>query len=69
LTDINKNNNCNDYFICSTSSDGSSLSSMTAEDEAFLFGHYQFEQRYPPFPARHRPTDRYGNILEDKRLP
>jgi len=38
---------------------------MTAEDEDILFGHDMLEERHPPYPARHRPKDRSGNVLED----
>lgn len=38
---------------------------MTQEDEDILFGHDMLEERRPPYPARHRPKDRSGNLLED----
>jgi len=51
-----------------TSADTSSAAGnlMTPEDEDILFGHDEREtQRKPPFPGRHRPKDRSGNVLED----
>mmetsp|Transcript_1662 Transcript_1662/g.3985 ORF Transcript_1662/g.3985 Transcript_1662/m.3985 type:complete len:838 (+) Transcript_1662:280-2793(+) len=41
---------------------------MTSEDEDILFGHDMLEQRRPPYPGRHRPKDRSGNVLEDPTL-
>mmetsp|Transcript_25711 Transcript_25711/g.70727 ORF Transcript_25711/g.70727 Transcript_25711/m.70727 type:complete len:834 (-) Transcript_25711:183-2684(-) len=41
---------------------------MTAEDEDILFGHDMLEERHPPYPARHRPRDRSGNVLEDPSM-
>jgi long-chain acyl-CoA synthetase len=38
---------------------------MTTEDEDILFGNDSKTQRKPPFPGRHRPKDRSGNVLED----
>eukprot|EP00536_Pseudo-nitzschia_multiseries_P005022 jgi/Psemu1/238141/estExt_Genewise1.C_900067 len=41
---------------------------MTQEDEEILFGHDMLEERHPPYPARHRPKDRSGNVLEDPSM-
>ncbi|KAG7337962.1 long-chain-fatty-acid-CoA ligase [Nitzschia inconspicua] len=69
-TDIDKLETQQKQQLQKDASNGSSSSSMTPEDEAVLFGHDQLrDDRHPPFPLRHRKTDRSGNLLEDKSLP
>jgi len=41
---------------------------MTSDDEDILFGHDILEQRKPPYPGRHRPKDRSGNVLQDPTM-
>ena len=38
---------------------------MTPEDEDILFGNDP-STRNPPYPGRHRPKDRWGNVLQDR---